>query len=81
MNRRTKCVAIRALCVMAVAVTPAVSADDAPQLALKPCTIELVDGTTVQGQLAVQFEMDDHLIVYSPRLATVRSFLKDHVHA
>ncbi|MBS3821530.1 MAG: chitobiase/beta-hexosaminidase C-terminal domain-containing protein, partial [Phycisphaerae bacterium] len=34
-----------------------------------------------KGQLAVQFDMDDHLIVYSPRLATVRSFLKDHVHA
>jgi hypothetical protein len=25
--------------------------------------------------------MDDHLIVYSPRMATVRSFMKEHVHA
>jgi hypothetical protein len=59
---------------------PAVS-DDAPELRLEPCTIELVDGTQVEGQLAVQFDMPDHLIVYSPRLATVRTFLKDHVHA
>jgi hypothetical protein len=52
-----------------------------PALQLTPCTIELVDGSTAKGQLAVQFDMPDHLIVYSPRLATVRSFLKDHVHA
>ena len=52
-----------------------------PELQLKPCMIELIDGTTVRGHLATQFDMDDHLIVYSPRLATVRSFLKDHVHA
>ena len=50
-------------------------------LILKPCTIELVDGRTVTGQLAVQFDMPDRFIVYSPRLATVRSFLKDHMHA
>ncbi|NBB94413.1 MAG: hypothetical protein GVY16_01565, partial [Planctomycetes bacterium] len=50
-------------------------------LQLKSCTVELIDGRKVEGQLAVQFEMDDHLIVYSPRLATVRSFLKKHVHA
>ncbi len=50
-------------------------------LILKPCTIELVDGRTVTGQLAVQFDMPDRYIVYSPRLATVRSFLKDHMHA
>jgi hypothetical protein len=57
------------------------AADETPELKLKPCTIELVDGRVVEGQLAVQFDMDDHVIVYSPRLATVRSFLKDHVHA
>jgi hypothetical protein len=51
------------------------------ELQLEPCKIELVDGRVIEGQLAVQFEMADHLIVYSPRLATVRSFLKDHVHA
>jgi hypothetical protein len=53
----------------------------AAELELKPCTIELIDGSEVQGMLAVQFDMNDHLIVYSPRLATVRSFLKKHVHA
>ena len=53
----------------------------AAELELKPCTLELVDGTEVEGKLAVQFDMADRLIVYSPRLATVRSFLKDHVHA
>jgi hypothetical protein len=57
------------------------AAADEPELRLKPCTIELVDGRMVEGQLAVQFDMPDHVIVYSPRLATVRSFLKDHVHA
>jgi hypothetical protein len=41
----------------------------------------LVDGTKIEGQLAVAFEMPDYLVVYSPRLATVRSFLKKHVHA
>ena len=55
--------------------------DESPALELKPCMIELIDGTEVEGKLAVQFEMDAHLIVYSPRLATVRSFLRDHVHA
>ncbi|MBS3822170.1 MAG: hypothetical protein KGY81_10455 [Phycisphaerae bacterium] len=57
------------------------AAAETPELEIKPCTIELVDGTKVEGHLAVQFDMPDHLIVYSPRLATVRSFLKDHVHA
>jgi len=55
--------------------------DDAPTLQLKPCTIEMIDGRTVEGQFAVPFEMDDHLIVYCPRSATMRSFLIDHVHA
>jgi hypothetical protein len=65
--------------VVSVLVLPGWAA--AAELELKPFTIELVDGTPVAGQLAVQFDMPDHLIVYSPRLATVRSFLKDHVHA
>ena len=69
------------LCLTACAASSALAADEAPELELKPCTIELVDGTEVAGKLAVQFDLDDHLIVYSPRLATVRSFLKDHVHA
>jgi len=64
-----------------LAMSPAYAAEQASELELKPCTIELVDGTVLEGHLAVQFEMDDHLIVYSPRLATVRSFSKDHVHA
>jgi len=68
------------LCTVAMAFSTARAADEAPALQLEPCKIELVDGTTVKGQLAVQFNMPDHLIVYSPRLATVRSFLKDHVH-
>ncbi|MBS3735152.1 MAG: chitobiase/beta-hexosaminidase C-terminal domain-containing protein [Phycisphaerae bacterium] len=68
------------LVVLCAAAVP-VLAGEAPELKLKPCTIELVDGTEVAGKLAVQFDMPDHLIVYSPRLATVRSFLKDHVHA
>jgi hypothetical protein len=59
---------------------PAFARAEEQQLELEPCTIELVDGTTVEGHLAVQFDMDDHLIVYSPRMATVRSFLKEHVH-
>jgi len=62
-------------------IATAKGADQQSELQLEPCTIELVDGTEIEGHLAVQFEMDDHLIVYSPRLATVRSFLKDHVHA
>ncbi|MBS3734206.1 MAG: hypothetical protein KGY99_04695 [Phycisphaerae bacterium] len=67
--------------VLCVTVWPVWAADEVSELELKPCTIELVDGTEVAGKLAVQFDMPDHLIVYSPRLATVRSFLKDHVHA
>jgi hypothetical protein len=66
---------------MAVTASPAGATDDTPELKLEPCTIELVDGREVEGQLAVQFNMPDHLIVYSPRLATVRSFLKEHVHS
>jgi len=53
----------------------------AAELDLTPCTVELVDGTKVEGRLAAQFNMPEHLIVYSPRMATVRSFLKMHVHA
>ncbi|MBS3734198.1 MAG: hypothetical protein KGY99_04655 [Phycisphaerae bacterium] len=67
------------LAVLSVTAFAACAAAD--ELQLEPCTIELVDGTEIDGKLAVQFEMDDHLIVYSPRLATVRSFLKKHVHA
>ncbi|NBB72992.1 MAG: hypothetical protein GVY35_04855 [Bacteroidetes bacterium] len=69
-----------ALCLAACVAFSTAAADETPELELKPCAIELVDGTTVKGRLAAQFEMDKHLIVYSPRLATVRSFLKDHVH-
>lgn len=65
---------------MPVLASSAPAADKAPPLRLEPCTIELVDGTTVAGKLP-PCEMDDYLIVYSPRVATVRSFLKDHVHA
>lgn len=50
-------------------------------LRLVPCMIHLVDGREVEGRLATQVDMPEHLIVYSPRLATVRSFLKRHVHA
>ncbi len=57
------------------------AAEEPPALELAPCTIELVDGTAVNGRLAVQFDMPEHLVVYSPRLATVRSFRKKHVHA
>jgi hypothetical protein len=59
----------------------AVVAPATAELDLTPCTVELVDGRKVEGRLAGQFKMDDHVIVYSPRLATVRSFLKQHVHA
>lgn len=62
------------------ATAPCMAADN-EALKLAPCTIELLDGTKVEGRLAVEFEMDEHLVVYSPRLATVRSFLKKHVHA
>ncbi len=54
---------------------------DVPELELRPCTIELVDGTAVEGRIAHQFGLDGHLVVYSPRLATVRSFPKDCIHA
>ena len=71
-------VAAVCLCLM---LGPAVrAAAEPPPLELAPCTIELVDGRTVEGRLAVRFDMDDYLIVYSPRLATVRSLLKKHVH-
>jgi len=80
-NRSTQNGILLAICMMAMTVVPVAAADDTPEVQLEPCTIELVDGTEVKGQLAVQFDMPDHLIVYSPRLATVRSFLKEHVHA
>ncbi len=69
------------LACLLVCITIQADANDMPELQLKPCTIELLNGARVKGQLAVQFEMPDHVIVYSPRLATVRSFLKEHVHA
>ena len=53
---------------------------EAPRvLELEPCTIEMIDGTKVEAQLAAQFDMPEHLIVYSPRLATVRTVFKKHV--
>ncbi len=72
---------ILTICSITLAAWPASADDEALELALEPCVIELVDGTELRGRLAVQFEMPDHVIVYSPRLATVRSFLKEHVHA
>lgn len=69
------------VCVMVAGSSATPAAAETPELALAPCTIELVDGRRVEGQLAVQFNMPEHLVVYSPRLATVRSFVKDHVHA
>jgi len=69
------------LCLAAAGIRPARAADGAPGLELKPCVIELVDGAKVEGQLANQFDIPGHLIVYSPRLSTLRSFLKRHVHA
>jgi len=76
MLRPTTVIAVFLGCMLLVS-----SGASAAELQLKPCTIELVDGTKVQGQLAVQFEMPDHWIVYSPRLATVRSLHKKYVHA
>jgi len=81
MTRATNLVATAALAIGVIAVASPAFGEAAPELHLEPCKIELVDGRVVEGQLAVQFDMPDHLIVYSPRLATVRSFLKDHVHA
>ncbi len=72
---------VMAVCVCLAVWLPAHAAEDVPALELAPCTIELVDGRTVEGRLAVQFEMDAHLVVYSPHRATVRSLLKKHVHA
>jgi len=69
------------LCLVTWGIVSAKGADQQSELQLESCVIELVDGTKVEGKLAVQFDMDDYLIVYSPSLATVRSFLKDHVHA
>ncbi len=69
-----------AACLLATVASQA-QAEATPGPQLKPCTLELVDGRKVEGHLAVQFKMDDHLVVYSPRLATVRSLLKEHVHA
>jgi hypothetical protein len=70
-----------ALAIAGVAVLVLSGLAAAEELELKPCTIEMLNGTKVEGQLAVQFDMDEHIIVYSPRLATLRSFLKGHVHA
>lgn len=50
-------------------------------LELEPCTIEMIDGTKFEAQLAAQFDMPKHLIVYSPRLAIVRIVFKQQVHA
>jgi len=79
MGKKVIAGAVSALCLMFLA-SP-VGAETKAVLKLKPCTIELVDGTKIEGRLAVQFDMPEHLVVYSPRLATVRSFLKKHVHA
>lgn len=74
--------AVLALSPTVSAATPAAPAEpEWPALELAPCTVELVDGRQVDGKLAVQFNLSDHLVVYSPRLATVRSFLKKHIHA
>lgn len=81
MRRRTVWLTEVALYGTMVFAAPARAADEPPRLELQPCTIELVDGTEIKGKLAVQFDMDAHLVVYSPRLATVRSLLKKHVHA
>ncbi|MBS3822013.1 MAG: hypothetical protein KGY81_09665, partial [Phycisphaerae bacterium] len=63
-----------------LATTTARAAENA-ELRLEPCTIEWVDGTTLEGRLAVQFDMADHLIVYAPRLSMMRSCMKDLIHA
>jgi hypothetical protein len=52
-----------------------------PALELDPCTVELIDGTKVEARLAAQFDMPEHLVVYSPRLATMRAVFRQHVHA
>jgi len=49
----------------------------AAELKLQPTELVLVDGRTVQGQLAT--ELDTHLIVYSPGLGTLKSFRKEFV--
>jgi hypothetical protein len=69
------------LCILTMAWPSAQAADDLPALQLDPCAIELVDGRVIEGRLAAQFDLPNHLIAYSPQMATVRSFLKDHVHA
>lgn len=74
-------ITIAVLAIGAIAVLSSAFGEAAPELQLESCTIELVDGATLKGELATQFDMPDHLIVYSPRLATVRSILKEHVHA
>jgi hypothetical protein len=70
---------VAALCLAALCV-PA-PAEPHPRVKLTPCTIELVDGTEISGKLAVECPMEGYLIVYSPRLATLRSIMTDHVHA
>jgi len=66
--------------IAAVVALPAV-AEEVPELELTPCTVELVCGFKTNGLLASQFDMPDHLIVYSPRMATVRSFPRRLLHA
>ncbi|MBS3733716.1 MAG: chitobiase/beta-hexosaminidase C-terminal domain-containing protein [Phycisphaerae bacterium] len=81
MMRQSTRVIVAMMAIWLIAAAAVRAAEQTPKLELEPCTIELVDGRVVEGHLAVAYEMDAHLIVYSPRLATVRSFLKDHVHA
>jgi hypothetical protein len=81
MHLNTGTLALLAAGMIAVAAYPAGAAENTPELQLEPCSIELVNGHMIEGQLAVQAEMEDYLIVFSPRLATVRSFMKQHVHA
>ena len=50
------------------------AADQASELLLKPCTVQLVDGQEVAGQLA--YQGDSLVVVYSPNGGTLRSFPK-----
>jgi len=49
----------------------------AAELKLQPTELVLVDGRTVQGQLAAV--LDSHLILYSPGLGSIKSFRKEFV--
>jgi len=49
----------------------------AAELKLQPTELVLVDGRTVQGQLAA--ELDTHLILYSPGLGSLKSFRREFV--